>query len=304
MTIDSPSATEPDLDRDIHFAMRPGPVRDPYHERNHLQEQGVGGGGGVIRYYLLGIAMVVVLNPWVGTGLTGGQTLAIVVVLLTGGCAHHVLRQRRSKSIATASNLPEYSNVRYRLRAIGRPERLVALEPLVAKRPEHFEPVIVRVARAREGTGRTLAKMLIMWGVLVGALYVGLFIASMFRTGPAAQTVLWWSFVFSAGAIGPLVFLLFWPTYVRIVPERLDVLRYSFLGRRAVETRSIDLRRAKVLVRAPRHALVILPGDDRGEWFCASGICGTREGEFEAAILNAARSDEPSPPLPDGELIG
>ena len=51
------------------------------------------------------------------------------------------------------------------------------------------------------------------------------------------------------------------PVYLRIVPGRLDILRYRFLGSKAHSTESFDLTSARVIVDANNEVVGVTEGD-------------------------------------------
>jgi hypothetical protein len=104
--------------------------------------------------------------------------------------------------------------------------------------------------------------------------------------------------------IGPAVTLtaLMWPTYFRVVPGRLDVLAYGPLGHGPPRMNSIDLRASRVLVDTNRDWIVVEPEGQGPVGLELAGVWNRME--FARSVLEAARCRTPSPPLPEGELVG
>ncbi|MDX2146683.1 MAG: hypothetical protein SFZ23_04105 [Planctomycetota bacterium] len=99
------------------------------------------------------------------------------------------------------------------------------------------------------------------------------------------------------------------PVYLRVVPGRLDVMRFRFRGRRASSVRSIDLRSVRMLVDLTTKRVFFdrVAGDNSERIECVGElgfeVCYNRT-EFAHALLAAATTDAPTPDLPHDELIG
>lgn len=101
-----------------------------------------------------------------------------------------------------------------------------------------------------------------------------------------------------------------WPTYLRITPGRLEVMKYRFLGMGSPEVTSFDLRRVRLLIDLGPGSLQIAepvttadaPELQRtivlSDW-------GPRWTDIARALLEAARYEgEPGAPLPKDALLG
>lgn len=95
--------------------------------------------------------------------------------------------------------------------------------------------------------------------------------------------------------------VLLWPSYLRISPGRLDVLRFNnFPGGKTV-TKSIPLSTAHLLIDLHKHsALITASGESTEVPFVL--VRGRRR--FAHCLIRAALSTHPSPPLPEDELLG
>lgn len=122
--------------------------------------------------------------------------------------------------------------------------------------------------------------------------------------------VLWISSVSSILAIclGQLAAVAAWifeqvfPVYLRIVPGRMDLMRFSSFRRNGKRTRSFDLRSVKISVRCDTKTIEIQePGQVRYRinlfWFLTPY-------DLARGVLQGAVSTHPAPPLPDDELLG
>jgi hypothetical protein len=101
------------------------------------------------------------------------------------------------------------------------------------------------------------------------------------------------------GAEAAIAFL--WPTYLRLVPGRLDVLGYSPLSRKPVFVDKYDLRDAKITADLRRSFVSI--ASPRGS--LEFGISLMRERKrFVYMLFLAAMSTFQPAPLPEDELVG
>jgi len=103
------------------------------------------------------------------------------------------------------------------------------------------------------------------------------------------------------GMVMGLWFRLF-PTYYRVVPGRLDVLRGSpFAGTPWVRERH-DLRNAQVIAHFDEDTLYVYSPGRRSleiDWKTLS-----EPEEFVKTVFQAAVCTHPAPPLPDDTLLG
>jgi hypothetical protein len=135
-----------------------------------------------------------------------------------------------------------------------------------------------------------------------------------------------WGFIaiVMGSALGLAEFL--WPVYLRLAPGRLDLFRYGALGRGDPRVTSYDLRRVGVCVNFAQCTIAIEPPREPGvpapalvlakkwphfqqhppgsvpDYLCVA-LCPGRT-EFCQRLIQAARTDEPTPPLPDDRLLG
>lgn len=118
-----------------------------------------------------------------------------------------------------------------------------------------------------------------------------------------------------------------WPAYLRLAPGRLDLFRYPLFGRGRPSVKTYDLRRVGLCVHLGVWAVAIEPerpfeGEGPPEmtrsktWpynkvrlpqhqpeTLSLGLIPRRR-EFVCKLFQAARTDEPTPPLPEHELTG
>lgn len=173
----------------------------------------------------------------------------------------------------------------------------------------HFDPEIARVPLALGVTreDRTLAWV----GAAAGALVAGT-IVYLFSLRPVFESLTVWMILgFAAGGALCLPEAVR-PTWVRVVPGRIDVIRDHLLRRGKPELTSIDLRTRRVVITS--SAVLVDPVDlpigqrvPKGTAAHASAVslAGTyrrraiREAAFRAAVTRAE-----APPLPEDHLLG
>lgn len=183
-----------------------------------------------------------------------------------------------------------------------------------------FEPEIARVPLALgvSGSDKLLAALGAIGGV--GAAYL---LTGSFFAGPLTSLSVWMAM--GAAGVGAVALPEFCaPTYVRIVPGRLDVLRFSLFRLRPASLASFDLRRSRVLIDV-RRAVVLVepPGEPRPtrkvrskRWPYAVAEEPPPGGEAVGLVLTPARrrlleaacvasvTAAPTPELPHAELLG
>jgi len=96
------------------------------------------------------------------------------------------------------------------------------------------------------------------------------------------------------------------PTYIRISPGTLDLLRFGWEPRTHLRFERFDLRRASILIDT-RRAVIRICDESRASrrtLVIRTRLIAARPGTLELAVLNAARCTEPSPPLPESSLAG
>jgi len=179
-----------------------------------------------------------------------------------------------------------------RVRATGRPQTLRRLLPL---QTNMFEPVIVV-----QGTKA--------WTWLVALLVGGVGYYAIRKSLPAVAPNSIRAPYYAYGALFAIFPLFAWglsgvrSIYYRVAPGQLDVLCFQIFSGRGVLLQRIDLRTSRVEVALGRGVLRIEPPDAQPTEIMlmnvSEPIC------FAQAILNAAISTQPTPPLPDDALLG
>lgn len=199
------------------------------------------------------------------------------------------------------TKLPLSADGRGRVRCIGRQATVRRLGPIPE---EPFEPVIVRVVVASKPS-RAFVWTWVVSGVLavVGVLAMFRYVLSGVGPGTSPWTsFMYFYFAFGASA-GSLIATFVFPTYLRITPGRLDVFKFPALGRGRPEVSTFDLKRLNVTLLLNQSSIVLESSPDAGMQFVTFAASFDRLGTSRA-LLAAAVSPHPTPPLPDDTLLG
>lgn len=167
-----------------------------------------------------------------------------------------------------------------------------------------FEPVIVRVLLAAKPTSAFI------WAWVLGGIGAAIATVLFLRLGLGGWRVFGAS-LFSAGYLyftvgasgGAFIAAFLFPTYLRIAPGRADVLRFGFLGRGRPSFETFDLRASEVVV-ITHSFIALVRGGPTEPWrplVYAGSLDRTR---VVRALLAAAVSEHPTPPMPDDALLG
>jgi len=237
------------------------------------------------------------------TALGVGWVISLAVlpaVLAATWWARGFLRCRRE-----LADLPEYEQPEYeedpnsRIVCVGRPEWIVQHGGLVDR---SFEPIVFHNAGATwsevvRSDGRGCAVYFILFPLLWAL------IALLFYWLFDLRLPLIFSFPMYAAIVATfaVVEYLVYPTYYRIVPGRLDVLRFSNLPGGTSELTSFDLRMTDIIVNMVRGYCVI--HGSKTAVFLPFRLAWYRRRVGYSLLLAAISTHEP-PPLPEDELIG
>jgi hypothetical protein len=246
------------------------------------------------------------VSPWVSIGVIAAIVSAACVVLVV----RRVARRAALLAGATPTRLYDPFNTDARVRYACHDAAAHELRRTPPDTGASFEPEVARVPMAMGWTRRD--RWLAVIGGILGALaaVVALRTFSAAGLGGFAGLHLYLWIVIggaSTGAIG-LAETLF-PTWVRIMPGRVDVVRESLLGRRLIEVRKFDLRaRSVVLFRSTLYLdLPTVPVRDRARDTGPKPVTiqfalTTRRKELIRAVLLAALTSAPTPVVSDEEL--
>lgn len=180
--------------------------------------------------------------------------LITAAFLVSGGVVYfRVSGARPPKSFV--DSVPKKSDLSKRVRIVGPARVLYAARPQPAG---DFEPQVFLVPFALPDR-RTLA--IIAYAVLSAALMGVVVVFQRFGLLPKNSGP--WNF-WAAMGVASLPLALAWPTYLRVAPGRLDVLRYPFLGSGAPTITKLDLRSSRVVVNVAKGVIRIGPVTQTG----------------------------------------
>ncbi len=102
-----------------------------------------------------------------------------------------------------------------------------------------------------------------------------------------------------------LPFMWTWPTYLRVSPGRLDVVRYGLMGSGTPHVQRIDLRAARVLVNLRAMTVIVQPAESAERTLVVQiNQWGAPNTELARSLFEAARWEGDHSPLPDDALVG
>lgn len=209
------------------------------------------------------------------------------------GCWYFVTRPV-GEELAPWLNTPETPDSTVRVACCGKPQALTRLARKGRVENIAFEPMVYRGVAALKL--RLLERW--AWGVVSVMCVVLLYMLAWWLSPRVANGYV--VFV-TAFAVGGIVTTCIWPTYFRLVPGRIDVLRYNTLGRNVMEVVKHDLRTSAVLVDLNQRCVFLAKDGITTE----IGFGAVRDPyEFAHAVLLAAVSTHTPAPLPDDALIG
>lgn len=252
------------------------------------------------------LVLIAFVSPAAGLpgGFAGPLFLLLLVILLA------VLVFRLVLARSDSSTIPEFPRAsdptsRIRAVALARDLRAFRAAPLDLSAP--FEPVVARITYALEPRAVRNAKVI---ALPIAGISIMALVDLMFAPSSNSASSLWF---FCGLGVAHFSRPFLWPTYLRVVPGRLDILQYRFLGIGRPRVRSTDLRHARVAIRLGScfavfpHAASTTDTPDTGELLpLPETIFGARRHAFafERALASAALTRFPAPSLPKDELIG
>lgn len=234
---------------------------------------------GLIAFMLGGFGLVIFFEVGSVFGLIYLGVVGVLPAALFVGL--RVRRWRLDRRMQSAG-VPELPSAHSRLRCCGDVGAILADGPI---RDVPFEP---RIFRAIIKDSRTMR---------VGGILYAVIMASYLM--PTAGTWDIWTTLMLVFYLLFIAALVMRPMYYRVVPGRLDVLRYSLLRLAPKQVDRHDLRSAQVLVDLRRNLVHIVEGEKVSEyslWFM-------REREaFARALFEGALSTHDAPAVSDEVL--
>lgn len=293
----------------------------------------------VVAYFALrNLAGASALIAWVGSGQLGAVVLVLGFVML---------RSLNQSSYTGGGFFKNESDSRYRVWAVipkkRRNDRVMRwVEAAVhaeereteAVRPEEletvrggFDPIVVRPWFGIK-RGRAFWWTAVVCGLVCAAGLLQLMSLLMGGWGAMMKSTSFLGYaVTGAGMVSGLVCAeLIWPVYLRVVPGRLDLFRYGFLGSGEPEVETHDLRTQGVCMDFGSYTMALEPERPVGEplpalvkgkrwpygqtlpegyvprYVCVAMVLGRRE--LAQRVIQAARTDEATPVVSERELGG
>lgn len=163
---------------------------------------------------------------------------------------------------------------------------------------EPFEPRVFQIHLAMPEQRKTAYWLYAVLSCVVFAMlyWVERLLGVRYTVGP----VKFWA-AMSFAAL-PLAWM--WPVYLRIAPGRLDVFKYGFLGRGAPRVKKFDVRVDRVMLDVRSNTIRVVGADEKQSSIINLGMLCPQKVEIARAVIEAAISEHPTPPLPDDALVG
>ena len=243
-------------------------------------------------YGLFAVAAVVATLVWhvsrwfgVGNALAVGvfAVLAAAVLLWTLVAAY-----RRRRAAARAQNA--LTDDTQRLNCVGHQQQILQHGRL---HDVPFEPAVFSATFSYKWSLSMFLTFLLLLPPAAAAFFVGM---------PFVRSALALYVMMTVG-VAALAAGCLWPTYFRVVPGRLDILRYNAITGKAALVEHFDLRVARILVDL-RSLGVLLEQNDRVTRCETRAMRERNRQRFGYYLFLAALSTHESPKLPDDSLLG
>lgn len=167
-----------------------------------------------------------------------------------------------------------------------------------------FEPEVARIPLARGLTD--FSRRLAVLGGIAGFLAAFTFAWLVSGLG-LFDAINVWLMIGGASAGATIIPEVFYPTWVRVVPGRVDIIRENLLARHIESVTSIDLREPNVLISLTAVA-IDPPTDAEGRKAqpreAVSMFATLDRKRMRSAILAAAVSRVPTPDVSDTDVFG
>ena len=233
------------------------------------------------------IALSYFLPSTIAAWIAGGISLLVLV-------ARWLLGRIGMEHVQSARELVRASPAIGRVRCNGKARKLARIIALGAIEDRMFEPQVFLSIGAAPSPRRKQVVQIVAGILIAGAAAWAEWHFMRRLTAPY--------FIFLAGVAGAmLVGTVVYPTYLRVVPGRIDIMECALLGRRIIRVRRIDLRSRAVTIDAGAQLLHV-DAVPKFELIPFAAIWD--RWAFAHAALMAAVSSHTPPPLPDDALVG
>ncbi len=237
----------------------------------------------------IGLSVLVVLSVFVGH-LFGVEAWIPLLAVLVPAAAWSLARWwrvrasgRRSGPAAERPALDGVMDDRFRLRLQCKPRMLPLIGPLS---DDPFEPAIFHVAFA---TRRPFAFFVFLYAGMAMGLIMALIVLKKSGVVPSVLPGLQFYEVWACLGLAAAPFYVLFPTYYRLGPGRLDVVRYGVMGVGRPRITTFDLRTCRVRADLRNGGVVIGEPGGRETRLDLGPKWSLARAEFAAALFNAAR---------------
>lgn len=249
----------------------------------------------ILIYAAVGFGVFAALSRFVPQGPSmvvaiAAGTLAALGMVLPGRARREEVE--RAKALATEKTPSEA-----RVCVHGKPRMLAKVMRGGEVADRMFEPrVFYAIAATKAGRGRKVTQVVAFCIVLTGM--VGLQVMARGWRGSPVQ----YYHVLIALGMSTLIGSLAFPTYLRVVPGRIDVMECGWLGLVIREVTRVDLRDGPVVVDLRNQFCTVRP---EGPNTTSISYAAIRDrSAFVHTVLEAAVSTAEPPMLPDDALVG
>ncbi len=234
-----------DVDRSVHLA----------HEGSDLvRDRGSALGGLVVGYGLAGLIGALFLFTRLVIHALGLSRVTLIAAWVILGLAIAawgtwlIVRLLRANAADPPPGGTIKSDERFRVRCIGRPDRLDQLR--------RFGPVVDTPFEPQEFFGFFVLPprpvMIVVWVLTSLTIGVGAYMLPL-GIPPGASVLV----IYGAFAAGGLAVILVWPTLIRVVPGRVDCIRWLVFTPHRPERRAFTLRSSRLFVDLRRWSALI-----------------------------------------------
>jgi hypothetical protein len=234
--------------------------------------------------------------PGFGLGVVGGAVGGVMFGLA-------MLQRRAAKPPkGFALQLPKAADETSRLRLVATAKDVHRVLHQPGLSEDAFEPRIFALRAAVPYPAKRWYAIWIVSIVLVSIAWT--WIRVQYRAQIGLSLLGPWDY-WAIMCIMVLPFMWTWPTYLRVSPGRLDVIRYRLLGAGTPRVRTIDLRDARVMVNLRALTVVVEPAKVVEQALVVQiNQWGGPNTAMARAMFEAARWEGEHLRLPDDALVG
>lgn len=246
--------------------------------------------------FAIGFGLLAILLDYLGPPLPGWAFLIFLcLIILPIGFWPRISNSRFARKYRL--RLPLMPPEACRLCCVGAPEELAEFGEW-ADVP--FEPALFFGRFAIRG--RAWPRWL--YTVIAACVFLTLFGLSLYRVRLRIGGLVWAEMALALG-LAEVATAFLWPTYIRLVPGRLDVLGYGPLSKKPVFLDQYDLRKASITTDLRRSFVSILTKGTPHSRQLEFGISLMMERKrFVYMLFLAAMSSYQPGPLPKDDLLG